>query len=171
VALTIEVGRLVELAGGTEQFAVLVDARDGPNKGLILQHPLFEQMLSEHPVLPERFQSLRLSENQFPSSPEQQRNYQDPLGEDEAGAEYQRRWIAASEAVPIPGSDESTGWQVIVQKSHEAAIGRTLSDLRSSLVVRGLLAAVLVAIVLTLLWVFVLRSMSFTRSRTNRNAR
>jgi serine/threonine protein kinase len=171
VALTIEVGRLVKLAGGKEQFAVLVDARKGPNNGLILQHPLFEQMFSKNDKLPDRFQQLRLADSQFPNSEEQQRNYRDPLGEDEAGGAYNRRWIAASESVPIPGSEDNSGWQVIVQKSYDEAIGSTLADLRSSLILRGLLAAVLVALVLTVLWVFVLRSMSHTSGRPKRTAK
>jgi serine/threonine protein kinase len=170
VALTIEVGRLVELAGGTEQFAVLVDAREGPNEGLILQHPLFEQMFESYGKVPDRFQQLRLARSQFPSTPDEQRDYRDPLSEDEEGGLYNRRWIAAAEPVPIAGKDDEYGWHVIVQKSYDMAIGRTLADLRQSLIVRGLLAAALVALVLTLLWVFVLRSMSATAARPVRDA-
>jgi uncharacterized membrane protein YwaF len=59
---------------------------------------------------------------------------------------------------------------VIVQKSYDAAIGRTLADLRSTLVKRGLVAAVLVALVLTVLWLFVLRSLATSGSRRAQGA-
>ena len=39
VALTVEVGRFVELLGGETRLAVLVDWRPGPHQGTILQHP------------------------------------------------------------------------------------------------------------------------------------
>ncbi len=48
VSLTVELGRLGELLGGESdlrQFNVLVDGRQGDNRGVILQHPLFARML------------------------------------------------------------------------------------------------------------------------------
>ena len=47
VVMTVEVGRFVELRGGGQQFAVLVDNRDGQHKGTILQHPLFDKLLAK----------------------------------------------------------------------------------------------------------------------------
>ena len=63
VAMTVEVGRLVEslLHGGERQFAVLVDTREGDNPGVILQHPLFDKLLAKQGELPDRFQKYRVT--------------------------------------------------------------------------------------------------------------
>ena len=66
VALTVEVGRFVELEGGKDQFAVLVDRRDGPNQGVVLQHPLFDRLLAERGRLPDRFRNYRVTAGDLP---------------------------------------------------------------------------------------------------------
>ena len=43
LALTIELGNFMTFPGTETQFAVLVNARKGQNRGVILEHPLFAQ--------------------------------------------------------------------------------------------------------------------------------
>ena len=156
VALTVEVGQFIELRGTQtnsqdiqDQFAVLVDRRKGPNQGLILQHPLFEKKL------PARFKEYRIKQDDLPDTINKQKNYRDPLATAPEGGAYNKRWLAAVQPVPVRGED--TGWRVIVQKSYDEAIGRNLKDLKRSLVGGGLAALVLVALVVTSLWAFVIR--------------
>ena len=97
IGLSADVHRFVDLQDMKgHQFAVLVDWRPGPNKGLILQHPLFEQMLADHKEVPERFQTYRLKEDDLPRSREQRGHYIDPLAKDPQVAEYDKRWLAES---------------------------------------------------------------------------
>jgi len=155
LAMAVDVDRFVDLQGGDRQFAVLVDWRSGPNKGVILQHPLFDSLVREHGKLPDRIHKYRLEANQLPDDKERRENYVDPLARDEEGAAFRRNWLA--EMAPVGIREGNTGWVVIVQESYQAAIGRTLDRLKSSLMSSGLLAVGLIAGLSTLMWVLVLR--------------
>ncbi len=157
LAVTAEVGRFVELSSGHDQFAVLVDQRQGPHQGVILQHPLYDRLLAREGRLPDRFQNYRLHENNLPDDqhPELQQDYPDPLTADPAGQAFRRHWLARAEPVVVRG--RQTGWVVIVQQAHDTAIGATLRDLQAGLVRYGLMALALVALVMATLWVVATR--------------
>jgi eukaryotic-like serine/threonine-protein kinase len=160
MGMTIEVGRFIDLNGHGKQFAVLVDMRSGPDRGLILEHPLFEQLIREHGQVPDRFLRYRLQDNQLPDgskddSKERREHYVDPLGEDAEGAEYNKHWLAEMAIVGLNAGN--TGWKVIVQESYDQAIGRTLDELRSDLLQKSVIAMVLIAVLSTVLWGFVIR--------------
>ncbi|MEE9603223.1 MAG: serine/threonine protein kinase [Thermoguttaceae bacterium] len=156
VALTIEVGRLIELEGGDGQFAVLVDWREGDNKGVILQHPLFDKLFEQQGKLPDRFKNYRLAEADLPDNRRRQEHYTDPLQADPEGEQYRKHWLAQMEAVRVAGRD--TGWVVIVQETYEGAIGSTLEKLKAGLVRYGLIALAMVALVMASLWTLAARS-------------
>ncbi|MGD0517597.1 MAG: protein kinase [Thermoguttaceae bacterium] len=159
VAMTVEVGRLVEslLRGGERQFAVVVDNRDGDNPGVILQHPLFDKFLAKQGELPDYFQKYRVRADELPDVPKRQKDYHDPLADDPDGGAYQCHWLAQMQ--PVVVGDKNTGWLVIVQTAYDDAIGSTLENLTAGLIRYGLIALVMVAMVMTALWVWA-RSMS-----------
>ena len=115
VALTVKVGRLLQLEGmeSGRQFPVLVDHRPGVNQGVILQHQLYDTLISSDGRLPDRFDDYRVATSQLPDAPETKRNYRDPLADDPAGRAYAGRWLAAMAPVEVQG--QPTGWVVIVQ--------------------------------------------------------
>jgi len=169
IVLSDEVGSFVSLEhqaadGSTDakparanQLAVLVDWRDGPNKGLILQHPLFDD-LGE---VPERFKELRVLPNDLPAEgTSNQANYRDPMSEDEGGQAYQGRWLAGMAPVMIRGAD--SGLLVIVQESYDTAIGRSLRLLSSSLIWIGGVTVAVMFLLVTGLWFFVVRGFAST---------
>ena len=154
IALTVEVGGFVELRGGSEPFAVLVDWRDTKDKGLILQHPLFDQ-LENRELLAEHVGDYRLQPGELPDQKALQEHYVDPIGRTaEGAANFNRHWLAHIEPVQVDGRD--TGWNVIVQQSYDAAIGSTLEQLKTSLLVRGGLALALSAAVLVLIYLYII---------------
>ena len=157
VALTVEVGRFVELLGGDDPFAVLVDWRSGPHQGTILQHPLYDQLRRQKGRVPERFLDYRLAAADLPSAenPTRRENYRDPLAADAEGRDYRGHWLAMEEPVRVRGRE--MGWRVIVQGSYARAIGSTLDELRGSLVRYGLMAAVMVLAIVAGLWGAALR--------------
>ena len=55
---------------------------------------------------------------------------------------------------------------MIVQESYDRAIGRTLSQLKTSLWTSGILAIALIAILSTALWGYVIRVLGGDRART-----
>ena len=155
VALTVEVGRFVELQDGEGQFAVLVDWREGRHKGLILQHPLFKELQREHGKVPDRFREYRVTTEDLPNTPGRQQTFHDPLGDDPEGDNYDKHWLAQMEPIAVRGKD--IGWIVMVQEAYDLAIGSTLADLRAKLVRFGVAAAAMIAVVLVGLWVLALR--------------
>lgn len=161
IGLSVEVHRFMAEQTGAKSnrpFAVLVDWRPGPNRGLILQHPLFEQLLEDNKKVPERFQSYRLQRGDLPDTSARRADYVDPLASDPLGSAYDQHWLADS--LPVEIRDSQTGWVVIVQESYEGAIGHTLSELRRSMLSNGLLAIALIAALSAVLWAFVLRTLA-----------
>jgi len=150
VALTVELGRFVELEGRDDQFAVLVDWREGPNKGVVLQHPLFDRMLDEQGHLPEHFKQYRVARDDLPNTAKRERDYRDPMAATDEGAAYRRQWLAEMAPVKLRGAE--TGWIVIVQESYQTAIGRTIEQLRAGALRMGLLALLLIGMMMIALW-------------------
>jgi|GEM_PF-109455 hypothetical protein len=166
VALTVRVTRFVELEGTPAQFPVLVELRPGDHTGMILQHPLFDQVLSREQRLPERFQKYRLAKDAIPPTLENGAlqdpraiAYRDPLADDAEGTLFDRVYLA--QAAPIrlsvgSGSGE-TGWMVIVQEDYDVAVLRPLEGFQRALVRYGLISASLVAAILLGLWTLTVR--------------
>jgi serine/threonine protein kinase len=156
IALSVSVHDFVDMmqeGRGNRPFAVLVDWRPGPNKGLILQHPLFEK-LHDDPQAADRSPAYHVAE--LPDrADEEWENYVDPLAKDPQGREYDKRWLAQAWGVSM--RDGNTGWMVIVQESYEGAIGRTLDRLKRALSSSGLLAGLFIALLSSGLWAIVIR--------------
>lgn len=155
VGMTVEVGRFVQFDASPTQFAVLIDNRPGANQGVILQHPLFNDLIARHRRVPDEFKEYRVKQVDLPNSEERRRRYADPLSESPQGGEYDHRWLAAVESIPLRDAD--TGWLVLIQESYDRAIGAPLEGLRRSLWRQGLLAVGLIAGLSALLWLLVLR--------------
>jgi hypothetical protein len=184
VALTVQVGQFVEQVGrfgrsenGDDQFAVLVDWRDGKHKGVILDHPLFKKFYRQTPpVIPEGLENYRIQAADLPATLDQtkkavldgtesaelerSRHYRDPLADDPRGKEYKSHWLAQRE--PVIVRDEPSGWLIIVQESYDRAIGSTLHKLRIALIGYGLVALLTVGLVIVGLWIFALRVLRHT---------
>jgi len=150
VAMTLKVGKLIQFPGNEDQFAVLVDNRDGDHKGVILQHPLFDKLLADQGRLPDQFKKYRVLADDMPNKAWREEHYSDPLAVDPEGTEYKRRWLAQMEPVRMVGRD--TGWIVIVQEAYDTAIGGALAELERGLVRSGLIAIGLIVLVMAGMW-------------------
>jgi serine/threonine protein kinase len=152
---TVQIGAFVDLTAGEELYTVLVDWRSGPSRGLILQHPLFEELLKQSSKLPVRFDdpAYRLTEAILPDTPEKQLGYEDPIARDAAGAKYRGPRLATMEPVQVRGQD--MGLRMIVQEDQQAAM-HPIRVLGMRLVARGLQALAVVSFVITALWGFVI---------------
>ncbi|MEN6458147.1 MAG: serine/threonine protein kinase [Thermoguttaceae bacterium] len=150
VGMSVEVGRFIDFPGNNTRFAVLVDNRDGEHKGVVIDHPLFDQLHIRQGTLPDRFKDYRIHSDDLPTKRRRQADYRDPLAKDVEGAAYKGRWLARMEPVKVRG--HNTGWDVIVQNDYETAIGGTLDQLKLSLLLAGLIALALVAMVMAGLW-------------------
>jgi eukaryotic-like serine/threonine-protein kinase len=164
VALTVDIGVFVHFDEGTERlFAALVDARPGINEGMILQHPLFDQVLQSKDRLPDEFSRVRVQLHQFENG--SSRFYEDPLAVNDVGRSYRKRWIAAMSPVVLEhgggngsSSFTDTGLKVIVQEDYGEAM-QPVHDLGLRLLREGLLALGVVVVVILIMWAIVLRAM------------
>ncbi len=164
IALSFEIGQqFLDLERTDNQFAVLIDMRDGDRQGLVVQHPRF----AGHNQSTE-LERYRLPAARLPARPDGEPNYVDPIGQVTQDPLYNRRWLAAQRPVLVRGKE--TGWFVVVQESYDAAIGGTLDQLRAGFITSGLLALGGIVLVVGLLWTFVVRGlMSPRRYRPTRS--
>jgi hypothetical protein len=139
-----------------DRFAVLVDGRQSDYHGLILQHPLFDEMISDNRPLPASFRERRVplqKDGELATA-----RYEDPLAVETEGIEYRKPWIAS--AVPVRLNDDPeakpSGLVVLVQENYLAII-RPVRELGRRLVREGVLAVGVVVLVVALLWYAVLR--------------
>jgi eukaryotic-like serine/threonine-protein kinase len=165
IAVTVDIGIFMRFDDSTSGFfAVLIDGRRAGRAGMILQHPLFDDIRATRPRLPESFTARRVDLDQFDDGGSI--NYLDPLGEDPLGSDYQRRWIAAMVPVLLEMHDAGlespvvidTGLKVLVQEDYETAIA-PVHSLGERLLREGLLALAIVILVILAMWGVVLRAM------------
>ena len=162
---------LIHLAEEDRQFAILVDARKGPHAGLILNHPLYQKILSDSADSTSDDSLKRFEESsEYRVAPalladlsEGVAEYSDPIAQDDSGSAYRQTYLAAAAPVNIvEGSGANakrvpTGLMIIVQDPHRAAIGGTLAQLRSRLLESGLAALAVVGVVIVGMWWLVVR--------------
>jgi hypothetical protein len=158
VALTVEVGNFIrnEQFGGTkEQFAVLVDGREGESRGVILQHPLYDRLLETQQQVPGKFSSEERFhvdlEDVDSSSGGGLDIYYDPIGRSEEGAEYTKPWVAARSLVLLPNRQLNTGLVVLVQESYDEAVA-PINQLGHALLISGLGALLLMTSGVLIMW-------------------
>ncbi|UUO06112.1 serine/threonine protein kinase [Blastopirellula sp. J2-11] len=161
-SLTINVGNFPRFEGSPEQFAVLVDERPGPNSGMILQHPLFDELLQSESRLPDQFcEDPKLRVRVESIDKRNVYDYIDPLSQDPAGAALAGPWIAAIQSVRITPGDEtdsrSTGLVVLVQEKQASAVG-PIHSLGKKLATAGVTAMAIITALAGAMWGFVLRS-------------
>jgi hypothetical protein len=157
-ALMVEIGRFVDFQGDRpNQFATLVDNRDGRNKGLILQHPRLEKLLSERSdISEEEMLAFRADLTTAPGGRGRLVDYVDPLGDVPA---EQQDWLAEAAPVPLFDQPEPTdgGLVVVVQESYDGSIGATLAALKASLLRYGVMALAVISVVMIGLWTLAIR--------------
>lgn len=130
LALTVNLGDFAYFRSDQRQdrFAVLIDSRAGPNQGVILQHPLFDERDEPEGGLREDYSAprFRLTAEQLTllgSNPTYR--YQDPLATATGGEPYRGDWIAARAPVRLPrdsAGSQDDAMLVLVQEPYAHAI-------------------------------------------------
>ncbi|WP_404308947.1 protein kinase domain-containing protein [Neorhodopirellula lusitana] len=102
--MTINLGdfQLLQSTRGASQVAVLVEAREGPLRGTVLQHPLMDLQRSEGETLSE--QRFQVPENLLDRLLDGgDVDYRDPMVAAPGGKEFAGPWIAAMQPITLPG--------------------------------------------------------------------
>ncbi len=133
LALTVELGHLGddEEFFSDRRFVTLVDGRQGPSNGQILQHPLFNDILDsanpdqDEPKLRD-FSEYKVDVEALALAGQNDEGvtlYRDPLSESpeakQYGTKYDRNWLSALAPVRLKTLD--TGLLVVVQEDYDSA--------------------------------------------------
>ena len=174
LAMTVELGEFVQFPTSPDECALLVDARAGDHRGVVLEHPLFAQVLAHDQQLPRRFADYAVDVDELTGG--HGATYQDPLAADELGTDYQGDWIFATAPVEFDRIDRdgqtlrfATGLLLIVQK-RLASAQQPVERLGHRLLREGQAALVTLLLVTLGLWYFVvqmLRGMSSDAAGAN----
>ncbi len=116
--ITTNLGDFESMRGGqqADQLAVVIDARNGPLRGTLLQHPLMDQQSSAGETLAgKRFQIPGQVLDQLLASGDV--DYRDPMAKVPGGEKYAGSWLAAIAPVTLPREIRSGQ----VQQPHSAA--------------------------------------------------
>ena len=171
IAMTVDLGEFIEKSEqGKNQFAVVVDGRDGKNRGVILQHPLYDEIHEVDPKkrIPDHTgPQFRVDLNRF-AKPETKVdasphlvNYVDPLSNDRKyGQKYAGTWVASAAPVNIerkrigkaPDVNIHTGLWVVVQERYNAVTEPVNSLARRMLTEAAAGLAAIVALSIALWW-------------------
>ena len=96
VGCAVEMGNFVDFEDGNGQYAILIDNRPGDNTGVVLEHPLFEQLMNSGQNLPPEITRYRIQNLDKIAAT---KRFRDPIGSNDRGKSYDREWIAAVEPV------------------------------------------------------------------------
>lgn len=162
LALTVNLGDFASLRTnyGPDRFAVLIDQREGPNKGVILQHPLLDRLpKADGPTTPIRIGEKQLEQIQH----DDKYRYRDPLAEAVGDDAVRGDWIPAVEWVRLPeGSVQRDAMMVLIQERYSKAT-EPVRQLGSRLKREATWALVGVIAVVLVLWFVVIRVLSEPR--------
>lgn len=156
-----------------DQLAVVIEARDGPLRGTVLQHPLMDQQTGAGGALAgKRFQvSADALDNLLDGS---DIDYRDPMASAPGGRIYSGRWLAAlapitlpKELTTMPGNDggqsaATTDLLVLVQY-RLSKVFEPVGDLQRQLLIEGSITLTLIFALTAAMWIYVNRLNDLTR--------
>lgn len=141
-----------------DRFAVLVDGRQGDDTGTILQHPLFDELITKGQPLEEFVQpQYRVPVADLLAGSGQL--YEDPVSRHEEGHEYARTWVAAASRVrsPVAATEKTdSGLVVLVQSDYQSVVGPA-RNLGNQFIRNSLWMLAVVVVVSLSLWYIVVR--------------
>lgn len=168
LVLTVNLGDFAYLRANydPDQFAVLIDGREGPNFGVILQHPLFDRLTADETGAASHF---RIDKQQLQRiQTDANYRYRDPVSQTAGGEAFRGDWIPATELVRLPeGLDDKQQMIVLVQERYSKAM-EPVRNLGATLKREGIWAMVGVIAVVLVLWYVVVRVLSEPRLMTRR---
>ncbi|MCA9179289.1 MAG: serine/threonine protein kinase [Planctomycetales bacterium] len=157
VALTVDITVFLRFEEHTDHFfAVLIDSRPGDRQGLVLQHPLYEQ-LPDGERLPDSFTQHRIS-TFAPEEQDQSQLVADPFSKDPLGTAYDRPWLASQSRIRRRVADRLVDTGLVIQIQHDYGdLVEPVRQLSRSYLRLGMLSLAAFASIVAALWLIVLR--------------
>lgn len=172
--ITTNLGDFESMRGGqqVDQLAVVIDARNGPLRGTLLQHPLMDQQSAAGETLAgKRFQIPSQVLDQLLVSGDV--DYRDPMAQVPGGGKYAGSWLAAlapvtlprqirSAQVQQPSSAENTNLLVLVQY-RLSKVFEPVGELKRQLLYEGAFTLITICLLTVAMWWYVNRITDPTR--------
>ncbi len=168
LALTINLGDFAHLRTNydPDQFVVLIDGRPGPNYGVILQHPLFDQLATTRTGAASQF---RIDDQQLRKlQSDANYRYRDPVAQAGGGEALRGEWIPATKWVRLPDGPKHGQQMIVLVQQRYAKAMEPVRNLGATLKREGLWALVGVIAVVLVLWYVVIRVLSEPRLMSRR---
>ncbi len=183
VAVTVDLGNFIDFANTPTHYAMLVDSRSvdlatGNHSGIILEHPLFKEVLQDQGRIPDELARCRLDLDSLCED-----DFRDPVGETETGqkAEYGRQSIVAKAnvtmeekgtatsgaAAPTGNRRSKTGLVVLTVEDRDSIVAPA-NELSRQLGRLAALASTMLLLVSIGMWFFVRRMLQESRQRLER---
>ncbi|MFV1965673.1 MAG: protein kinase [Pirellulaceae bacterium] len=169
LALTLHLGDFAYFRSNTrpDRFAVLIDGREGPNQGVILQHPSFDSLRIQTAGSSGRRRAprFRVSAEQLERIRQGTESlYQDPVRPAEVGEPHAGDWIAAMETVRLPLAPPARQDMLVLVQEKYSEAARPVKELGDQLKREALWAIAGVTGVVLVLWFIVLRTLHEPRA-------
>ncbi len=165
IAMAVGVGRFIQMQNSDSQFSVLVDNRPGNMHGLILQHPLYDEIIAGGKAVPPEFMDKKyhvdFDKIQRLIQHEEAGNfYRDPVALNPLGKSYDKNWLVQYETINL-GQSSDGEWAVLVQESYDESVGSVLNEIEKQVLRMGMLALGSFLVVLFTMWYFARRNTRF----------
>lgn len=156
-----------------DQLAVVIDARDGPLRGTVLQHPLMDlQRRGAAAPAGQRYQLPDEMLDQLLAGGDV--DYLDPMAEAPGGDAYEGPWLAAVHPVSLPrewtappqqsdDSGQATTDLMLLVQYRLASVLQPVGELKRQLLLEGALTLTLLCSLAMIMWLFVNRLNDPTR--------
>jgi len=174
LALTLNLGDFAYFRSNFRpyRFAVLIDGREGPNQGVILQHPLFDDIrrTTADPTGQKSAPKFWVTDEELEGLRKKPRyRYRDPMHKAQGGEAFDGDWIAAMETVRLPiAQPDPQDMIVLVQEKYTEAAG-PVKELGNRLKREGIWAITGVFGVVVVLSYIVLRTLQEPRTVLHRS--
>lgn len=157
----------------SDQLAVVIEARDGPLRGTVLQHPLMDQQTGIGGTLAgRRFRIPDKMLDDLLNSDDV--NYIDPMASAPGGGPYAGKWLAAIAPIGLPRelttteeqdgqTDLRTSDLLVLVQYRLSKVFEPVGDLKRQLLIQGSTALALIFGLTVAMWIYVERITDPTR--------
>lgn len=176
IGATVHCSDLVTFPDKSDQYAMLVDLREGKNKGSIFVHPLFKKMELENEPLPKSEKKTLPRKNVSIDPNNVPLMFRDPLADDDT--KYSGDWVIGRHEIERTIFDsendgaetQKTGLYVLLLEKADSIL-KPVNDLGRQILVLGLISIFTIVLVGIGLWFLAIRSAKDSRERVSRTFR
>lgn len=168
VAATAHCGDFVAFEDRDDQYAMLVDFREGPNQGAILGHPYYKERTKNGEKLSAEFLE---KQKIIPDAKDPNRIFLDPLAQ--YSARFEGEWVVGARNIERTIFDDNKNEVqktdlVVLAVEKTSSIMKPVENLGRQILILGVVAVFVIILVGVGLWILAIRSAKESRERVSR---